>query len=305
MLTSFGAIEEKVKSLPRRTVVVPAAANTCILEAALEAHRRGLADFILIDSRVRLIETLKELGRDESALEPFRVVEEDDCRKAARLGVSLVREGKAELIGKGRLQTSELMKAILDKQDGLREESSLLCDIMVIEQPLVEEPKLICMSDPALCVAPTVEDLVKVTRNCLPMMGKLGYARPRVAYLAALEVVKEAMPATVLAAEAAKKINEMVESLDAEGPLSFDIACSKRAAEVKGRETPVAGKADLLIVPNLETGNVLAKTIAVFTKAEYGHLILGAKVPVVMSSRSDSSLSKFNSILLGLFCAGA
>ncbi len=305
MLTSFREIEEKVKSLPKRTVVVPAAANTCILEAALEAQKRGLAQFTLIDSRARLIESLKELGRDESALDDFTVIEEEDCKKAAKLGVSLIREGKAELIGKGRLQTSELIKAVLDKKEGLREPESLLCDIMVIEQPLLPEAKLIGMSDPALCVTPTAEDLVKITKNCLPVMNKLGYEKPRIAFLAALEVEKEAMPATVMAAAAAKSFNDSDAEVYAEGPLSFDIACSARAAEVKKRETPVAGKAELLIVPNIETGNVLAKTIAVFTEAEYGHLVLGAKVPVVMSSRSDSSLSKFNSILLGLLCAGA
>ena len=303
MLKSFRDIEEEVKKLRKRRVVVPAAGNTCILEAALEARERDLADFTLIDSKERLFATLSELNFSKSRLQNFEIVEEEDCNEAARMAVSMVREGKADLLAKGRLQTFELMKAVLDKAQGLREESSLLCDIMVIEKPLSPDAKLIGMSDPALCVAPTASDLVKVSKNCLPVMKRFGYEVIRCAFLAALEVEKESMPATVRAAEAARELRESEEGVEAQGPLSFDIACSPRAAAVKKLSTPVAGQADLLIVPNIETGNVLAKTIAVFTNAQYGHLVLGAQVPVVMSSRSDSSLSKFNSILLGLLSA--
>jgi len=304
MLTSFQAIEDRVKTMPRRRVVVPAAANTCILEAALEANRRGLAEFTLIDARTRLQATLDELGHGPEVLRDFTVIEEEDCVAAARLGVSLVRTGEADLIGKGRLQTFELMKAVLDKTDGLRAPDSLLCDVMVIEQPYVDPPRLVAMTDPALCVAPSVDDLVTIARTCVPVVRRFGVERPRVAFLAALEVVKDAMPATGAAAEAARRLAGADDGLDAEGPLSFDIATSAHAAAVKKQRTPVAGRADLLVVPNLEAGNILAKTIAVFTKAEYGHMILGARVPVVMSSRSDSSESKFNSILLALLCAG-
>lgn len=305
MLTSFAAIEAKVRSLPKRTVAVPAAANTCALEAALEARSRGLADFILIDGRARLDATMRELGRDPSVLSSFEIVEEEDCDLAARLAVGMVREGRADLLGKGRLQTSQIIKAVLDKKDGLREASALLSDIMVIEKPQAEKPSLVVMTDPALCVAPSVDDLIRIIANAVTALHKFGCERPRVAILAALEVVKEAMPATVAAAEVARRINcGEVPGCVAEGPLSMDIAVSPRAAEVKGHRSEVAGRADLLVVTNIEAGNVLAKTVATFTKADYGHLVLGARVPVIMSSRSDSSASKFNSVLLGLLCAG-
>ena len=307
MLRSFAEIEKRVLELPRKTVAVPAAANTCILEAAIEAHRRNLADFILIDSKSRLKKTLETLECDETILSSFEHIEEEDCVEAARLGVRLVREGKADLLGKGRLQTFELMKAVLDKEDGLRTEDSLLSDIMVIELPEQKEPRLIGMSDPALCVLPSADELIRVTRNSVAVLHKLGITKPRVAILAALEVVKESMPATAQAADVARRINEgAVADCVADGPLSMDTACSARSAAIKKRsDSPVAGKADLLIVPNIEAGNILAKTIAVLTRAEYGHLVVGSKVPVVMSSRADSSESKFNSILLGLLAASA
>jgi len=304
MLTSFVQIEDKVRAKPIRTVVVPAAANTCILEAAITATSRNLAKFILIDTRARLEATLEQLGEGKEVLEQFEVVEEEDCPKAAAMGVAMIREGRASLLGKGRLQTFELMKAVLNRETGIREEDSLLSDIMLIEQPLLKDPRLIGMSDPALCVSPSPDDLVKITKNCMKVMNAIGCVTPKVALLAALEVEKEAMPVTKVAALVAKRLNSgEVEGVIAEGPLSFDVACSKRSADLKGRTTPVAGNADLLIVPNIEAGNVIAKTIAVFTKAEYGHLVTGAKVPVVMSSRADVSKSKYNSILLGLLAA--
>ena len=305
MLTSFAAIEDKVRSLPKRTVAVPSAANTCALEAALEARKRGLADFILIDGRARLEATMRELGRDPSILGTFEVVEEEDCDAAARLAVRMVREGRAGLLGKGRLQTSQIIKAVLDKKDGLREASALLSDIMVIEKPQAEKASLVVMTDPALCVAPSVDDMIRIIANAVTALHKMGCERPRVAIPAALEVVKEAMPATVAAAEVARRVNAgEVPGCVVEGPLSMDIAVSPRAAQVKGYTSEVAGRADLLVVTNIEAGNVLAKTVATFTKADYGHLVLGARVPVIMSSRSDSSSSKFNSVLLGLLCAG-
>ena len=304
LLKTFSEIENTVKSKPSRTVVVPAAANTCILQAAIQAKRRQLADFILIDTKERLIHTLGELNEDSSILESFEIIEEEDCVKAADMGVAMVREGRASLIGKGRLQTFELMKAVLNKKTGIREGGSLLSDIMLIEQPLSEEKKFVGMSDPALCVSPSADDLVRITRNCMPVMRAIGCTSPKVALLAALEVEKEAMPVTITAAAVAKRLNDgEVEGVVAEGPLSFDIACSPRSAALKGRKTPVAGKADLLIVPTIETGNVIAKAVAVFTNAQYGHLVTGAKVPVVMSSRADVSQSKYNSILLGLLTA--
>jgi phosphate butyryltransferase len=301
MMRTFSDIEKKVRELPSQTVVVPAAANTCILQAAITAKRGGIANFILIDTRSRLEATLEELGESKDLLSQFEVIEEEDCVKAAAMGVAIVREGRASLIGKGRLQTFELMKAVLDKTTGIREDDSLLSDIMLIEQPLSDEPRLIGLSDPALCVSPSEDDLVRITRNCMKVMRGIGCSVPRVALLAALEVEKKSMPVTEVAAAVARRLNNgEVENVVAEGPLSFDIACSPRCARLKGRNTPVAGNADLLIVPTIETGNVIAKAVAVFTKAQYGHLVTGARVPVVMSSRADASRSKYNSILLGL-----
>jgi len=304
VLRSFSDIQAKVKEFPRRTVVVLGAANVCILEAVLAAHERGLANFILIDARKRIVATLEELGHDASALDPFEVVEEEDCVRAAQVGVRIVHEGRAALIAKGRLQTFQMIGAVLDKETGLRRENSIISDVMVIEKPFEKEARLIGMSDPALCVLPSVEQKVKITRQAVEMFHSLGFERPRVAVLAALEVVKDTMPATVEAAQVVERIQQIMgDQCFIEGPLSMDIACSERAAEVKGRQGPVAGWADLLIVPNLEAGNIMAKTVATFTQLAYGHLIIGAGVPIVMSSRSDSSASKYHGLLLGLLCA--
>ncbi len=308
-IRTFAELKAAVEGAPARRVVIPAAADPCALEAMCRARAEGLAEGILIDSRRRIAEVMEMLeseGRKRPGIgvDDFEIVETEDPEEAAARGVELIRNGAADLIAKGRLQTYQLMHAVLDREKGLRR-GRLLSDVMLVEKPKSEEPRLIGITDPALCILPSLEEKKQIIQNAVEVFHRLGVREPKVAVICALEVVKESMPATV----DARKLQEMnergeIQGCIVEGPLSMDIAISRHAAEVKKMKGRVPGDADILVVPNIETGNVLAKTFAHLIDTRLAHIVVGARVPVVMSSRADSSDTKYNSLLVGLLLSG-
>ena len=222
--------------------------------------------------------------------------------EAAKKAVSLVSSGKANILMKGLLDTSILMKAVLDKEIGLRGKG-VLSHVAVFE--IGGRDELLYMTDAAMNIAPTLEDKVSIIENSVAVFKAVENRVPMVGILCAVEKVNEKMEATVHA----EKLVEMNQSGEIKdciigGPFALDNAISKEAARIKKITHPVAGKADILLVPNIEAGNVLYKSLTYFANAQSAGIIAGARAPVVLASRSDSRQTKLNSIALGVMIAG-
>ncbi len=276
-------------------LAVPAAESGTALEAVVEARRRGLARAVLFGDRDGLADRLWKLEEDPSRHE---IVHEPDDVAAARRAVALVREGQADVILKGRLGTGPLLKAVLDREQGLRA-GRLLSDVVVTEHP-GEEPRLLGITDGGVNVAPSLADKKALVENAVRVFQRLGFERPSVAVLCAAETVTEAMPHTV----EARALVEMAErgeiaGCDVVGPLALDNALFAWAARAKGIDHPLAGRADIFLCPTIEVGNILAKAFTYLARKSVAHVIEGARAPVLIPSRVERAEDKLLSIALG------
>ncbi len=283
--------------LPRSRLVVAAAQDPASLDAALEAHQRGWIDLTLVGDTQKIRELLssKDISPD-----PFCLIEAGTLEEAAARSISQISAGKGDILLKGLVDTGILLKALLNKEAGLRR-SALLSHLMLYEVPGWK--KIVGMSDGGMNLAPDLEKKKAILDNALEAMEKLGYESVRVAVLAAKEKPDPAMPAT----EDAAKLAEMYKGSRhiVEGPLALDLALSKEAAQAKGFTSQVAGEPDLLLVSAIEVGNVLGKAFTYLAHAQSAGIILGAAIPVLVVSRSDSSVSKLYSIALGKILAAS
>jgi phosphate butyryltransferase len=226
------------------------------------------------------------------------VIDEKELDEAAKTAVGLVRSGEADFVMKGLLDTSILLKAVLDKKIGIRTDSQL-SHVMIYQVPKYH--KLLFLTDGGMNIAPTLDEKVKIVSNGIKVAQAMGIDTVKVACLAAKEKVSSKMQATV-DAHALKEMGEQGvfgEKTIIDGPLAFDLAISKKAMQVKGFKSQVAGDADMLFVPTIEVGNGIGKTLTYFANAESAGIIMGAKVPVVLVSRADTHEVKLNSIALG------
>jgi len=287
---------------PRRLAVVAAESETALAAAAL-ARRRRLADVVLIGDLASLRRQLAVLGEDPAL---FTLVAAADDADAARRGVAMARGGEVALLLKGRLQTADLLKAVLDRRDGLRLADRLLSDVLVADHPLSTEPRLVGLTDGGVNVAPDLDQKQAIIENAVALFRRLGVERPKVACLCAVEKVTDAMPHTreaqALAERCAK--GEIAHCL-VSGPLALDNALSLAAAHEKGIDHPVAGRADLLLAPTIEVGNVLGKAFTYLAHANVAHVLVGARAPVLIPSRVERAEDKLMSIALGVLAAGA
>jgi phosphate butyryltransferase len=285
---------------PRRLVVAAAESDTA-LAAAVLARRRLLAVPILVGDPAGLAERLLKLGEDPATweLRPAR-----DDADAARRAVAMVRGGEASILMKGRLATRELLHAVLDRTDGLRT-GQLLSDVLVADHPLARPPRLVGVTDGGINVAPTLAQKRAIIENAVSLFHRLGIPCPRVACLCATETVSDAMPHTRDAAALAQ-LNADGELIGCEvsGPLALDNALSPEAAVAKGITHPVAGRADLLLAPGVETGNALGKAFTWLARARVAHVVVGALAPVLIPSRVEWAEDKLFSIALGVLAAG-
>jgi len=216
--------------------------------------------------------------------------------------VRLVHDGIADVLMKGGCSTAQLLKGVLNKEWGLRK-GALLSHFALFEIPAYH--KLLGITDVAINIAPSLEDKVAIINNAVDFLRRLGISNPKVAMIAAVETVNEQMPATVDAAGIAQMNRDhIIRDCLVEGPLAFDTAISKESAEHKNLVSEVAGDADLLVMPDIEAGNVLYKALAYFAGSRVASVILGASAPVVLTSRSDSEEAKLNSILLAAAVTG-
>jgi phosphate butyryltransferase len=285
---------------PLRLVVAAAESDTALAAAAL-ARRQRIADVTLAGSPAELRARLAALGEDPAL---FRLEPAKDDRDAARRAVAMVRGGEAAVLMKGRLQTADLLRAILDRTDGLRD-GRLLSDVLVADHPLSPAPRLLGVTDGGVNVAPDLAQKREILLNAVALFRSLGHERPRVACLCAVETVTDAMPHTKDAqALAALNASGVLPGCVVSGPLALDNALSVDAARAKGIDHPVAGRADVLLAPTIEVGNALGKAFTYLAHRSVAHVIVGARAPVLIPSRVDRAEDKLFSIALGVLAVG-
>ena len=289
----------KIKNERKMKLAVVSAQDKEVLEAVVEAMKLGIIDPILIGNMEKIEDMLKKFGFN---LEEFNIINERDLGKAAEIGVKRVRRGEADFLMKGIVDTATLMKAVLNKEWGLRTES-LLSHIMVYE--IDTYPKLIYLTDGGMNLYPDLEQKIKIIENGVQVAKAMGNETVKVACLAAKEIKDPKMPATMDAYEITRKYQEgyFEDGIIIDGPVALDLAVSKKSANIKGYKSEVAGDADILLVPNIEMGNGIGKSITYFAGGKSAGIIMGAKVPVVLTSRADTHESKLYSIALGSIIA--
>ena len=291
MIRSFDGICAAVAAEPVRTVAVANAGERSILQALQAAEREDVARPILIGNAARIRELAAELS---SALSDAAVVDAADEITAARHAVELVRAGRADMLMKGQIHTDDFLRALLDKEIGLRA-GVLMSHVFLLE--LRDSDRLLLVTDGAMNIAPDLAQKAQILLNAVYLANLLGNERPRVGVLAAVELVNPAMPATMDAAVLAKMSDRgQFPQCVIDGPFAMDNAISLAAARQKKIESPVAGQADILLVPDIEAGNILVKTFAFLGAGRVAGVLVGAGAPVVLSSRADSAESKMLSI---------
>jgi phosphotransacetylase len=292
-ITNFDELKRKAVELPSRTVSVVRADEVETLQAVRDAVRADMADAILVGPEIGIRKCSEEAGFD---LNGIRVVDAPDDKAAAAAGVDLVRSGDAQMLMKGLVASSTYLKAILDREHGIRGEG-LLSHVTVFDVPRYH--KLLTITDAAINIAPDFDQKVQILKNALPVTRALGLDRPRCTYLCAKEVPYDRMPRTL----EARRMKEMADEGEFgevffDGPLAMDLAVSAEAVKIKKIESEVAGDADLLLCPDIESGNILYKTLIFLSGAELGAVVMGATNPVVLTSRADSAESKLCSLVL-------
>jgi phosphotransacetylase len=253
------------------------------LSGAIEAARLGIIVPILVGPHDKIAATARSAGIDLSG---FEIVDAPHSNASAAKAVELVREAKAELLMKGSLHTDELMAAVVSREGGLRT-GRRISHVFVMDVPTYH--KVLIVTDGAINISPTLEDKTDICQNAIDLAISLGLKQPKVAILAAVETVTSKMPATIDAAALCKMAErKQITGAILEGPLAFDNAISKEAALTKGIHSEVAGDPDILLAPDLEAGNILAKQLSFLTKADSAGLVLGVRVPIILTSRADS-----------------
>jgi phosphate butyryltransferase len=287
-------LEAALERAPKRVAIVGGGQRQT-LHAARLARGLGLAHCILIDSPSLLESIAAEEGVDLAGME---LIPEGDMVQAAFKAVEMVHAEEVDLVMNGRALPVELMRAALDREKGLRI-GKVITDVSVFEIP--DFDRLIFVSDVAIVVSPTLAQKVAIVQNAIDTAIQLGVERPRVAILAATEMVNPEMPANMDAANLSKMAERgQIQGGVVDGPLALDNAISLKAAQMKGIRSEVAGHADILITPDVESGNILAKALAYFAKGHMAGVVVGAKCPIVMPSRSDPPQQKMLSLALGV-----
>jgi len=297
-MKSISEMRERVLDGPRKTIAVAAAADLPVLEAIKDAVEASAADAVLVGDQALIEKYLQDLGLSSGRVE---ILDEPDAQKAAAKAVKLVRDGVAQVLMKGLIGTADFMRAVLNKEYGLRTGQELT-HVSVFEVPKID--RLLIMTDPAMHTYPELGEKIKMLDAIKQVGTALEIEHPKVAVVCAVEVVNPAMQSTLDAAVLAKMSDRgQVKGMTVDGPLALDIALNEEAAAHKGVTGPVAGQADALLMPNIETGNVMWKTLVYMAEAGIAGAIVGAAAPIVLTSRSDSPSTKLNSIVLALLMA--
>jgi phosphate butyryltransferase len=282
-----------VAGKPRKKLVLAAAHDQQSLSAVIRAWKDDIIEPVFIGDQEGIQDICYENGYDITGL---MIVNEPDIDKSVEVAVKMLSSKQGDILMKGKVGSSSLLKCVLNKEWGLRT-GNLLSHIALFEVDTYH--KLIAVTDVAMNIAPNLKDKISIVNNSVAFLNRLGYVQPKVAVLGAVEMVNENMEATLDAALLSKmNQREQIRNCIIDGPLAFDNAVSLESAQHKGIKSEVAGDTDLLLMPDIEVGNVLYKSLVFFAKAKVASIILGAKVPIVLTSRSDSEQAKYDSILL-------
>ena len=301
--TGTGKYEKLLERCRGLAPIPTAVAYPCeetALAGAIDAAKDGLITPILVGPAAKIAEVAKAGG---IAVGGTEIVDVPDSHTAAAKAVELVRTGKAELLMKGSLHSDEILGAVVAKETGLRT-GRRLSHVFIMDVPTYH--KVLIVTDGAINIAPTLEDKVDICQNAIDLARTFGVERPKVAILAAVETVTSKMPATIDAAALCKMAErKQIRGGLLDGPLAFDNAISKEAAKTKGIASEVAGDPDILLAPDLEAGNMVAKQLSFLANADSAGLVLGARVPVILTSRADSLRSRIASCAVAVLAAHA
>ena len=301
--TGTGKVERLLATCRHLEPIPTAVAHPCeasALSGAIEAANQRLIVPILVGPRAKIEATAQSAQID---LRNFEIIDVPHSHAAAAKAVELVREARAELLMKGSLHTDELISAVVARDGGLRT-GRRISHVFVMDVPTYH--KVLFITDGAINIAPTLEDKVDICQNAIDLLASLHIERPKVAILAAVEFVTSKMPATIDAACLCKMADRgQITGAILDGPLAFDNAISKEAAETKGIRSEVAGDPDILLAPDLEAGNMLAKQLSFLANADSAGLVLGARVPIILTSRADSVRSRIASCAIAMLAAHA
>lgn len=300
VLKDFSQLREKVSGVEKRTVAVIAAHDAHTLEAVLKTKDEGILDHVLIGKKDEIISIGNELGYDVS---PDVIIDSDTDEDAVVKGIDIIKTGGADFIQKGILQTSTLLKGVVNKETGIRA-SNTLSNVALLDIPNYH--KVLGLTDGGMVMYPTLEQKRDIIDNAVSVYKAFGYDDPKVAVLCAVEVLNPKMPETVDAAEL-KKMNQegIIKDCVVEGPISFDLAVDPEAATIKGYESPVAGDADIIIAPTIAAGNLTSKALTVLGGAMMAGIVVGAKCPIALNSRSAAFEEKYYSLLACAYMASA
>ena len=298
MISTLDEIIKKSKEVKICNAVVAVAHDKEVLKACEIALKENIINPILIGDKEKILKIIKD---ENLSLNEVEIIDEKDKTAACMKAALTVKEGKASIIMKGLVDTSLIMKGILNKEHELLK-GKLLSHVAVLEVPAIN--RLIYVSDSAMNIAPSLDDKIEIIRNCVEVAHSLGNKNPKVALLCAVEKVNKKMNCTV-EAEMITEMNEkgVIKGCEIKGPLALDNAISEDAAEHKGIKHPVAGKAEILITPDIESGNILNKSMEYFSGACKASVMIGAKVPIALVSRASSSKSKLYSLALSALIA--
>ncbi len=297
-ITSFAQLMEEAREVGPKTVAIAAAQEKEILLAAQDAEAQELCECVLVGDRA----AIKEIAQENSIdIRRMMVIHEPKPKQAARKVMELVHLGHAQMAMKGRIETGDFLRAALDEEVGLRV-GRLLTHVGIFEIPGFD--RLIFISDAGVVVAPTMEQKIEIVQNAIYVAQRLGVEQPRVAILAATEMVNPKIPTTLDAANLSKMADRgQIKGGLIDGPLALDNAISPESAQIKGIKSDVAGRADILIPPDVEAANVLAKAITYFAKGNMAGVVVGGKSPIIVASRSDPHQTKLVSMALGVLLA--
>lgn len=296
---NFDELVEKVKALPeKKRMAVAVAGDEHTLEAVVHARREGIIEPILVGDKPVILEILDKLGEQVAEENIYDVAQlQPACEKA----VALVREGKADFLMKGRVDTGVILKEVVNKEHGLGK-GGVMSHFTMFEVPTYH--KILLPVDGGMVTYPTLEQKKAIIENTVETLRAMGYDNPKVGVLACIEKVNPKMPETIEAREL-QEMNQRgeIKNCIVEGPISYDCALSKEIAEFKGLESQIAGDVDVLVAPNIHAGNIMGKMLTITAQAKLAGFIVGAKCPVVMTSRGSSAEEKYLSIVISAAAA--
>jgi phosphate acetyltransferase len=290
----------KAKQVAAAQTIVVHPCDESSLRGPIEAAELGIIKPILVGPATKIKKVASEHG---IKISDFQVIDAPHSEAAAERAVEMIHEGKGELLMKGSLHTDELMRAVTNSKTGLRT-ARRISHVFIMDVPTY--PETLFVTDAAINIAPDLDAKRDIIQNAVDLFTQVGLGTPRVAILSAVETVTSKIPSTIEAAALCKMADRgQITNAVLDGPLAFDNAISPEAAKIKGIQSPVAGRAQILIVPDLEAGNMLAKNLIFLSKADSAGLVLGARVPVVLTSRADSVRSRMASCAAAVLYAAA